>query len=299
MQSTISKKISKKNIIPLSINIIFLIILLTACSKQKNFHYKKSVSIQSQKYKNIVIIIPSYNNEQWCTKNLISVFKQKYPNFRVIYIDDCSSDQTKQRVKEILKTYDNLNQVKLICNNTRKGSLANIYHAVHSCTDDEIIVQLDGDDWFAHDQVVKKINQLYCSCDILTTWGSFRNWPSKTRGFCRKLKTKYKIHRKIRLQPVFPAGSIRTFYAWIFKKINKMDLVDKDYNFYQTAGDVAYMLPIIEMAGSRTRYIPEILCIRNNQTPINDHKVNREKQQQITQEISEKKSYPKLPMKLS
>ena len=44
--------------------------------------------------RSIVVIIPSYNNVRWVEKNLMSVFEQKYENFRVIYIDDCSTDGT-------------------------------------------------------------------------------------------------------------------------------------------------------------------------------------------------------------
>src|SRR5437868_2077214 len=41
--------------------------------------------------KPIVVIIPSYNNVQWCVKNIESVLTQNYSNYRVIYIDDCST----------------------------------------------------------------------------------------------------------------------------------------------------------------------------------------------------------------
>jgi len=41
--------------------------------------------------KSMVVIIPSYNNESYCEKNLTSVFSQQYENYRVIYIDDCSN----------------------------------------------------------------------------------------------------------------------------------------------------------------------------------------------------------------
>ena len=42
----------------------------------------------------MVIVIASYNNERWVEENLKSVFMQDYSNYRVIYIDDASTDGT-------------------------------------------------------------------------------------------------------------------------------------------------------------------------------------------------------------
>ena len=42
----------------------------------------------------IVVIVPSYNNYKWCNSNIDSVLNQNYNNYRVIYINDCSSDET-------------------------------------------------------------------------------------------------------------------------------------------------------------------------------------------------------------
>ena len=41
-----------------------------------------------------VILILSYNNQKWVEQNLESALSQDYENFRVIYVNDASSDQT-------------------------------------------------------------------------------------------------------------------------------------------------------------------------------------------------------------
>ena len=53
--------------------------------------------------KPIVVVIPSYNNERWVENNLTSVFKQNYQNYRVIYVDDCSTDNTYKHVMELIE----------------------------------------------------------------------------------------------------------------------------------------------------------------------------------------------------
>ncbi len=47
-----------------------------------------------------VIVIPSNNNKDWYQKNLDSVFNQRYLNYRVIYIDDGSTDNTGTLVED-------------------------------------------------------------------------------------------------------------------------------------------------------------------------------------------------------
>ena len=43
---------------------------------------------------------------------------------------------------------------------------------------------------------------------------------------------------------------LRTFYAWLFKKINLEDLL-LDGEFFKMTGDQAILYPMIEMAGER------------------------------------------------
>ncbi len=49
-----------------------------------------------------VIMILSYNNERWCQENIKSACEQRYNNFRVIYVDDCSSDNTGRLVRSYI-----------------------------------------------------------------------------------------------------------------------------------------------------------------------------------------------------
>ena len=47
-----------------------------------------------EKKNKFVIITPSYNNEEWVEPNLASMLNQTYTNWRTIYINDCSTDNT-------------------------------------------------------------------------------------------------------------------------------------------------------------------------------------------------------------
>ena len=51
-----------------------------------------------------------------------------------------------------------------------------------------------------------------------------------------------------------------------------------DGEFLPMAWDFAMLYPMLEMAGGRFKYIPEVLYIYNVATPNNDYKVNRDLQ---------------------
>ena len=40
------------------------------------------------------IIVPVYNAEKWISKNIESIQAQDYTNYKVIIVDDCSTDDT-------------------------------------------------------------------------------------------------------------------------------------------------------------------------------------------------------------
>jgi glycosyltransferase involved in cell wall biosynthesis len=262
----------------------FILTLLCGCAQQQ-----RSITTTEKK---IVVVIPSYNNSLWYKKNLDSAVKQRYNNFKIIYIDDCSTDNTGQLI-EAYKQKNKINNLTIIHNRQRRGALYNHYHALHMCADDEIIVSLDGDDWFAHRDVLARINHEYCTKNIWLTYGQFQNWPQPTRGWCKQIPADIIDHNTFR-EFGFCTAQPRTYYAWLAKKIKKEDLLDTNGNFYSVAGDVALMFPMLEMAGNRFSFIDEILYIRNIQTPINDFKIHQQKQEQTTIAIRKKTKYQRL-----
>jgi glycosyltransferase involved in cell wall biosynthesis len=111
--------------------------------------------------KPMVILIPSYNNRPWYEQNLESVCVQKYDNFRAIYVDDGSSDQTGPLVEQFLADHAVGHRIQLIRNPVRVGALENLYRCIHTCEDQEIVILLDGDDWLAHRRVLQTLDAVY------------------------------------------------------------------------------------------------------------------------------------------
>jgi glycosyltransferase involved in cell wall biosynthesis len=244
--------------------------------------------------KHILVIIPSYNNATWYTKNLDSVINQEYENYRIIYIDDNSSDGTVSKVAQYIKDKGCAARCTLIANKSNAGAMANIYNAVHTCAhDDEIVITLDGDDWLAHNGVFEVINKAYADPQVWMTYGNYTHWPQQSFGStCGELPQVVIDQHAYRRYP-WKTSHLRTFYAWLFKKIKKEDLCDTA-GFYRVTWDQAFMFPMLEMAAGRWHYIPDILYVYNVQNPLNDFKVRLRQQLAAEREIRSKTPYQPL-----
>jgi glycosyltransferase involved in cell wall biosynthesis len=214
-----------------------------------------------------VIVTASYNNKDWAVANLGSIFSQDYKNFRVIYYDDCSTDRTADIVQQFVKDKKVEHKLRLVRNPERVGAHLNIYRAVHSCDDDEIIVLVDGDDWLAHDHVLSQLNEVYSLNDTWITYGQFKIYPSENLGACRALPQDRIKKNSIRSFP-WLVTHLKTFYAWLYKRIKIEDLFF-DGKFIRRVGDLAVMYPMLEMAGFHSKFIPDVLYIYNRANELN------------------------------
>lgn len=68
----------------------------------------------------VSVIVPNYNHARYLEQRLDSVFGQTYPNFEVIILDDCSTDNS----LEVIKRYkDNPHLSQIVVNETNSGSV--------------------------------------------------------------------------------------------------------------------------------------------------------------------------------
>ena len=69
-----------------------------------------------------VIICPSFNNEEWVETHIESIKCQTYDNYKVIYINDNSTDNTEN---VLLPLIENDNRFIYIKNESNQGALKN------------------------------------------------------------------------------------------------------------------------------------------------------------------------------
>lgn len=229
--------------------------------------------------RHIVVVTCSYNNSKYYQWNLDSILAQEYINYHVVYIDDCSSDDTSNLVQAYVQKHSAAHHFIVVRNEERKKALANLYYSIHSCKPTDIIVILDGDDRFTHSRVLRRINQAYADPSVWLTYGQFREYPEGRVGFCRPYPS-YVIERNsFRYHPETPSH-LRTFYAGLLHKIRKEDLMFHG-EFFSMTYDLAIMFPMIEMARTHHMFISDILVDYNNDNPLSDHRLGKGLQRKL------------------
>lgn len=244
------------------------------------------------------VLITSYKNEKWAEDNIKSACSQKSTNpYRVIVINDCSPDSTGAIIDEYVQKNNRSPVVKVIHNNQRVGGMANIYHAIHLLIPDHhVVVSLDGDDLFAHDEVLLELEKHYQDPHIWMTWGSVQRFPSGGTEMSRNIPDSIFREHKLR-EYTFVSQHLRTFKAGLFKKIKKEDMM---YNgaFMEVAWDLAFMFPMLEMASAKDpqsrhhhAFIKEVLYLYRINNPISDFRIHKEAQTKMCDYIRKMTPY--------
>lgn len=270
------------------------------------FFIKADVNSIEKEYiqKPLVVVTCMYNNADWVLYNLQSIFMQQYENFRVIIVDDGSQDETAAIIESYIQANNLYDKVTFISNKKRRRKLANLYHVLYLCKDDEIVLMLDGDDWFAHPKVFQVINETYSNQDVWFTYGQYYNippeeaikWGYSPKGYATPMPEDQQANHDYRSGP-FRFMHLRTFYGWLFKIVKLKDLLsEKVIGFkgapFPASNDLAMYYPMIETAHYKICFISEILYMRNLFSEIVGFKVDRKIQREAAKEIRRKKHYP-------
>lgn len=248
--------------------------------------------VATKKDPHFAVIIPSYNNSAWYRKNLDSLVNQTNKNWHAVYIDDCSTDGTGEAVERYISENKLQDKIRLIRNKNRRGALANLHDAIHETNDSHIVVTFDGDDWLAGPDALTIISRMYEDKNTWMTYGSYAEYPSGSVHPPHAIPALVVKGQAYRRAP-WLSSHLRTFYAWLFKRIKSDDL-KMNGQFYQKTGDMAFMFPLLEMAGTHARWCEKVVYIYNLDNPINDWKEDLHLVLTLDKMIRAKKPYERL-----
>lgn len=129
----------------------------------------------------VSIIIPNYNRAHLLKDVINSVVKQTYKNIEIIVVDDASTDNSINILKEIQK-----NNKKLTIKRLEKNSGANICRNKGvELSNGEYISFLDSDDYFKKDKIEKQISVFTEKEDVgfvVTGFGE-KNFKKVSEGY--------------------------------------------------------------------------------------------------------------------
>ena len=133
------------------------------CIKKANYMEKNYDVLPDKTNYKIGIIIPNCNYAHTIEKCLTSIFNQTYTNYEIIFIDDCSSDNSVEIVKKLYSDlllsdgeFGNLKIIQLKQKRLNGGARNEAY--LHLSDDVDYVWYVDSDDWLYDDKVLEKIN---------------------------------------------------------------------------------------------------------------------------------------------
>ena len=100
------------------------------------------------------IIIPNYNNGAFLRQCIDSVLNQSFKDFEIILVDDVSTDNSREIIKEYEERYYN---IKAILLEEKKWNGGSRNEAIKIPTDSTYTMFLDSDDWFDDDSCLQTI----------------------------------------------------------------------------------------------------------------------------------------------
>jgi glycosyltransferase involved in cell wall biosynthesis len=241
------------------------------------------------------LIVPSFNSIDYLPKTLHSIEVQTDKAFDVCVIDDCSTIPEQRR---IIESFCAKNKWQFLFNDKNYGALYGMVKAIEqmNCHDQDVIVIIDGDDWLAHEDVLKHLRKIYTNEDVHLTWGQCEIYP---RG---KMPMKYAqpipemvIKQKLYRDIPFVFWHLGTFKYFLWKHIDDKDLRDIDGEYLRIMKDKATLYPMLEMAGKKIRFVGETLYIYNLENPLNDYANTRpEEHVRVDALIRSRTRYPTL-----
>lgn len=241
-----------------------------------------------------IIITTCYNVAKWLPINIEITKAQSYKNFICLLVNDKSTDDT----SKIIFNHIGQDSRFQYTHNTNNGSQSKAYMwgldflENHNMIEDEdVIVEVDGDDWLSSVFVLEYLNNIYQDRNILMTYGQYQLYPSGYVGghYNMRLTSTHNC----RQQP-FPYSHLKTYKYSLLKKINRQDLIDPNTNeYYSAAWDHVLCMPMVEMAGaSRIHRCDDILYVLNRSDELqNEGKSRVEHQKSVEQCIRSKKPY--------
>lgn len=224
-----------------------------------------------------LFVVTARNAEKWIERCLESIVHaaEGWDVFLAV-VDDCSTDSTYTRASICLaKLQSDLQKeprpkfaFDLKRCVQRAWSLNNVVAAIRrEGLPGDVCVIVDGDDEFVS---LEGIDAAY-KAGAWLTYGNFRttsgqpNWMPPYPLAIRKAAA-------FRGYP-WAVSHPKTFRFELFEKLTDDDLL-LDGQWPHTAGDVALMLPMLEMAAERAVYVPEVGYVYNDESPDNDHRLD-------------------------
>jgi glycosyltransferase involved in cell wall biosynthesis len=238
------------------------------------------------------IFIPFHNVGSYLGRSLETVRNQTYDDWLAYVFDDASTDQSREIAQAVVAADS---RFTLQRNASRQWLAGNLFRFSKRTefSNSDIVVQLDGDDWFPDPRVLERVRRTYENYDVWITYGNFirfQNGELTTIGYCKEPDD----FANLRSLP-WTTSALKTFYLGLLRKVGADDFLGPDGDFLRAASDVATILPMLEMAGpERSRCLSDINYVYNMDNPYRTPNVRKTEQDTLAAMIRSRPRYTRL-----
>ncbi len=238
------------------------------------------------------IVIDTCNHEQWIEKCIQSCLSQKYSDFEIVIVDAISTDRTWEICQEYAKDFPD--KIRVYQNEVRIPQIANMLFLTEMSKPGSVVVSVDGDDWLKSTQVLNKLNEVYSNNDVWMSYGTYEEFPYRDVRFHYHAYPDEVIESNSFREHAWLASHLRTYKRELFLRIDINDFKLPNGQWLDTTGDQAFMLPMLEMASDRSRYVSDILYVYNVANQSRDTQLNESRQVELSKYIRSKTKYSRL-----
>ena len=276
-QSIITEEwlMKQKEIVQLSQE--FVDILKIPFTKNETIPKYVYISMFELSYTPLCIITASYNAAKLYQDYFDSILSQNYVLYRIMYVNDASTDHTGKLIEREIKNTEELRyKCNVIHNSTNKKQAYSKHKAYTRADPNEVLVFIDGDDKLSHTNVFHFLDFIYSKYPSnQITCGSFAtmyqqnieyNDPQSITSTDELQYTVIPVS-KCRRDTAWKYSHLRTGYAKLFQNIPLQHLQDTEGNWIDCCTDVAEMYWALDQCKQYIR-IHNVLLLYNKDNSI-------------------------------
>lgn len=215
----------------------------------------------------IVVGVTLYNSGDIVEKTLGSIMGQTYKNFVCYITDDLSTDNSAEVVEKFIIGDDRFHLISNTEKRYQGGNYDLICRDTEGVDDEDIFVEVDGDDWLPDSKVFQRVIDHYSVDDVWIANGCFK-YSDGRMGFSQPVTN----IKGLRHGP-YTASHLRTWKIFLWRSIIPEDLRDSQGKWWSCACDLIFMYDMFELSGlEHYKFMEDINYIYNDTNPFNEHK---------------------------